>query len=109
MSLQTQAPGCTVVACSNAIERGAEPGQPTLAIDNNRSHLVTKALQECGLQLWHKGLQARPCLGNEQAQGVQNGRFYLPSKTIPNDADQWTWYNMYAYQFSCRSSSCGSI
>ena len=52
------------------------------------SHLVCQALQEGGLELGHKGLQARPGLGYQQAERVQDGRLDFPSKAVANDADQ---------------------
>lgn len=52
--------------------------------------LVTKALEEGGLQLWYKGLQAWPCLGYEQAYGVEQGCFHFPCQPVPNDPDHRT-------------------
>ena len=51
-------------------------------------HLVAQALEEGGLQLRHKWLQARPGLADEQAQGVQDGRLDLPGKAVAYDADE---------------------
>ncbi len=53
-----------------------------------RSHLVSQALEEGGLQLRHEGLQTGAGLANEQAQRVQDGGLHLPGKAIPNDADE---------------------
>ncbi len=51
-------------------------------------HLVAQTLQEGGLELRHKGLQAWACFANEQAQGVQDGGLDLPGKAIAYDADE---------------------
>ncbi len=53
-------------------------------------HLVTQALEKGRLQLWHKGLEARAGLANEQAQGVQDGCLDLPRKAVAYDADEGT-------------------
>ena len=53
-------------------------------------YLVCQALQEGGLQLGHKRFKPRSRFGNEQAQGVQDGRLDLPSKAVANDADEGT-------------------
>ena len=55
-----------------------------------RGHLVAQALEEGGLQLRHKGLQAWAGFANEQAQSVQDGGLDLPGKAVPNDADERT-------------------
>lgn len=51
---------------------------------------VGKAFQEGGLQLRDKGLEPWASLGNEQANGVQQGGLHLPGQPVPNDPDHWT-------------------
>ena len=49
--------------------------------------LLSKALEEGGLQLGHKGLEAWASLGNEQAYGVQQGGLDFPRQPVTNDPD----------------------
>ena len=51
------------------------------------AHLVSKALEEGGLQLGHKGLEAWASLGNEEAYGVQQGCLDLSRQPVTNDPD----------------------
>ena len=57
---------------------------------NPQSYRVIEALEEGGLQLRHKGLEAWPCLLYEQPQGDQDGGLDGAGETITNDTDERT-------------------
>ena len=51
------------------------------------AHLVSQAFEEGSLELGDEWLEAWACLGNEQADGVQQGCLDLPRQAVTNDPD----------------------
>ena len=70
------------------------------------AHLVSKALEEGGLQLGHKWLEPWASLGNEQAYGVQQSCLDLPRQPVTNDPDHGPWIQDSASAAAQETAAC---